>query len=71
MIRACTVGALALLAFQPPQQPSFRTGVEVVEIDVSVMRGNQPVQGLTSRDFGLGIRAIAPLFMANSIRAAR
>ncbi|HEV8143348.1 MAG TPA: VWA domain-containing protein, partial [Methylomirabilota bacterium] len=42
----------ALLVLQPPQT-IFRTGVEVVEIDVSVMRGTQPVQGLTSRDFGL------------------
>ena len=42
----------ALLALQPPQT-MFRTAVEVVEIDVSVMRGTQPVQGLTSRDFAL------------------
>jgi VWFA-related protein len=42
----------ALLAAQAPQDV-FRTSVEVVEIDVSVMRGNQPVQGLTSRDFSL------------------
>ncbi|OLC49208.1 MAG: hypothetical protein AUH43_08040 [Acidobacteria bacterium 13_1_40CM_65_14] len=42
----------ALLAVQPPQTV-FRTAVEVVEIDVSVMRGTQPVQGLTSRDFAL------------------
>ena len=42
----------ALLALQPPQTV-FRTGVEIVEIDVSVMRGTQAVQGLTSRDFAL------------------
>ena len=42
----------ALLVIQPPQTV-FRTGVEVVEIDVSVMRGSQPVHGLTSRDFAL------------------
>ena len=44
----------ALLAIQPPQaQPPFRSNVEIVRIDVSVMRGSQPVQGLTSRDFAL------------------
>ncbi len=42
----------ALLTVQPPQTV-FRTGVEVVEIDVSVMRGNQPVQGLAAQDFTL------------------
>ena len=44
-------------ATQPP--PVFRTGVEVVEIDVSVMRGNQPVHGLTSRDFLLTDNGVA------------
>jgi len=47
-----------LLAAQPPQD-MFRTGVEVVEIDVSVMRGNQPVPGLTSRDFSLTDNGVA------------
>jgi len=42
---------MLVLALQPPQV--FRTGIEVVAIDVSVMRGNQPVPGLTSRDFAL------------------
>ena len=45
----------ALTAIQPPSpsQPIFRSSVELVEIDVSVMRGAQPVPGLTSRDFAL------------------
>ena len=47
----------ALLAVQPPQV--FRSSVEVVEIDVSVMRGNQPVQGLTSSDFTLTDNGVA------------
>jgi VWFA-related protein len=45
------------LAVQPPQ--IFRGGVEIVEIDVSVMRGNQPVQGLTSSDFALTDNGVA------------
>ncbi len=32
-------------------QPSFRALVEVVEVDVSVTRNDQPVQGLTSSNF--------------------
>lgn len=40
-------------------QTVFRTGVEVVQVDVSVMRGGRPVQGLTSRDFGLTDNGIA------------
>ena len=35
------------------QDPVFRSGIEVVELDVSVMRGGQPVQGLTAPDFVL------------------
>ena len=52
----CVVAAL--LAMQPP--PSvFRAGVELVQIDVSVMRGNQPVQGLTSSNFALTDNGVA------------
>src|SRR5262245_55106415 len=48
----------ALLASQPPQSP-FRSGVELVEIDVSVMRSGQPVAGLTSADFALTDNGVA------------
>ena len=48
----CLLAVAALAGLQPPQ-PQFRAGVELVEIDVSVMRGSQPVQGLTSADFVL------------------
>ena len=43
---------LAAQAVAPPQT-TFRSGVEVVELDVSVMRGGAPVAGLTARDFAL------------------
>ncbi len=43
--------ALAAIVSQPPQQLTFRSGVELVEIDAAVMRGNQPVIGLTAADF--------------------
>jgi VWFA-related protein len=49
--------ALALVAAQQavspqaPAPPSFRSGIELVRLDVSVMRGGLPVQGLTARDF--------------------
>ena len=37
-----------------PQPPAvFKSGIEIVELDVSVTRGGQPVQGLTARDFAL------------------
>src|SRR5580765_5601732 len=45
----------ALLAAQVASVPqtTFRSGVEVVELDVSVTRGGVPVAGLTARDFAL------------------
>jgi VWFA-related protein len=47
--------ALALLAVQAVAAPqtTFRAGVELVELDVSVVRRGVPVVGLTARDFVL------------------
>ena len=45
---------LALLAaVAPVPQTTFRSSVEVVELDVTVMRGGVPVGGLTASDFAL------------------
>jgi VWFA-related protein len=46
---------VALIAAQLASVPqtTFRSGVEVVELDVSVTRGGVPVSGLTARDFAL------------------
>lgn len=35
------------------QQPAFRSRIDVVQVDVSVMRGRVPVTGLTTEDFAL------------------
>ena len=50
---AISVAAIAaVVAQQPATQPTFRTGVDVVQVDVSVLDKNRkPVQGLTSADF--------------------
>jgi VWFA-related protein len=45
--------AVALVSVTWAQQPSFRAAVEVVEIDVSVRRGNRPVAGLTASNFAV------------------
>jgi VWFA-related protein len=46
---------IAVLAAQTASAPqtTFKSGVEVVELDVSVTRGGVPVAGLTARDFAL------------------
>jgi VWFA-related protein len=46
---------VALIAAQIASVPqtTFRSSVEVVELDVSVTRGGMPVPGLTTRDFAL------------------
>lgn len=48
MSRHAAILAAAALALQPP---AFRTGVEVVTVDVSVTRADVPVSGLTADDF--------------------
>ena len=48
MSRHAAILAAAALALQPP---TFRTGVEVVNVDVSVTRADAPVSGLTADDF--------------------
>jgi uncharacterized protein YegL len=55
------LGIAALVAAQAvtPPQTTFRSGVEVVELDVSVMRGGVPVAGLTARDFALTDNGVA------------
>ena len=47
LVTAAVVGPLA------QQAPVFRSGVEIVELDVSVMRRGRPVVGLLARDFTL------------------
>ena len=49
----------AWLAAQVVSAPPFRSGVEIVELDVSVTRGGAPVAGLTARDFALTDNAVA------------
>jgi VWFA-related protein len=47
-----TVAALALAgATSIAQQPTFRAGVDVVKVDVSISRGAEHVSGLTSENF--------------------
>jgi Ca-activated chloride channel family protein len=42
----------------PVPQPSFRAGIELVRLDVSVMRNGQPVRGLGARDFSIRDRGV-------------
>ena len=49
---ACGVAVAAEPAGQSQQQPAFRTGVELVQLDVSVVdRDRRPVRGLAASDF--------------------
>lgn len=50
----CAIALVAAhqpLAARPSSAQIFRSGVEVVQLDVSVTRGGAPVRGLTARDF--------------------
>ncbi len=56
-MRAPIIAAVAtvlsvLVAAQQPERQTFRTGIDVVQVDVSVLdRSRVPVQGLTAADF--------------------
>ena len=43
--------AISIAVLRAEQQPTFRAGVDVVRIDVSVMNGLNPVADLTARNF--------------------
>src|SRR3954468_21420886 len=55
MLRRLVLGVVLLYAQTPAQQsplPTFRTGIDVVQIDVTVLdRDRQPVRGLSAEDF--------------------
>jgi uncharacterized protein YegL len=57
VIRLVIAATVAMQVATP--QTTFRSGVEVVELDVSVMRGGAPVAGLTARDFALTDNGVA------------
>jgi VWFA-related protein len=57
-MRMVIAAMLAAQAVAPPQT-TFRSGVEIVELDVSVLRGGAPVAGLTARDFALTDNGVA------------
>jgi VWFA-related protein len=59
MTRVLMAALLAAQVTPAPPQPAFRSGIEVVELDASVMRGGQPVQGLTAQDFVLSDNGVA------------
>ena len=44
-----TAGAMTIASANP--QTTFKAGVDLVKLDVSVVRGGQPVRGLTKADF--------------------
>jgi Ca-activated chloride channel family protein len=50
-VRVWCVLVVALVTSRAQNQPIFRSGAEVVRLDVSVMRGGQPIRGLKARDF--------------------
>jgi tight adherence protein B len=53
VLALATVVGCAAAVVHAQDRPVFRSGVEVVELDVSVTRGGQPVGGLKAQDFSL------------------
>jgi VWFA-related protein len=69
--------AAALIAQEPRATPQFRTGVELIQLDVAVLDGSrQAVRGLSASDFTVldtgvatPIRAFTPVVLAGPTRA--
>jgi len=49
-LAVCLAAAGVLAPIVLAQQPVFRSGVDAVRVDVSVMNGVRPVAGLTAGD---------------------
>jgi VWFA-related protein len=58
MIGRILLACVLTLVWQAPQ-PRFRSGVSVVEVDVSVTRGNVPVTGLIAENFTVSDNGVA------------
>ena len=56
---AVAIGGAVAAPTAQQQTPVFRSGIEVVELDVSVLRGGQPILGLTAPDFALTDEGVA------------
>ena len=71
------LSSAALLAQTQNDRPQFRAGVELIQLDVSVLDGKrQPVRGLTADDFTVldngtptPIRVFTPVLLAASTRS--
>src|SRR4051794_35257022 len=51
-LAAATAAAMLIASGTAAErQPTFRSRIELVRLDVSVTRGGQPVRGLAARDF--------------------
>ena len=57
-MRLLGLGTLVALALQVAQPPVFKTGIDVVRVDVRVTDGKRPVPGLTAADFELKDRGV-------------
>ena len=76
-IALCVLSAAGLLAQEQRDVPQFRAGVELVQLDVTVLDDKrQPVRGLTAADFTVldngvatPIRAFTPVELALRTRA--
>lgn len=69
---AVALCAAAATAQEPqPPTPQFRTGVEVVRLDVSVLdRDRKPVRGLTAADFAVTVDGVSqPISAVSEIQA--
>jgi VWFA-related protein len=58
-VRAALLAAALTVAQMPQDSQVFRSGIAIVELDVSVTRGGSPVAGLTAADFSLTDNGVA------------
>jgi len=55
----CALFAAAVVSLPAAHQPTFRSGVDIVRIDASVMNGRNPVAGLTKQHFEISDNGVS------------
>jgi VWFA-related protein len=67
---ACAFAGATALGLHAAQEPTFRTAVDVIRVDVLVLDGARPVAGLSARDFEVRDNGVPQRVQVDSLEDA-